>query len=224
MSTQSQIAANQANAQHSSGPKTAQGKAAVGQNNFRHGFTGAFRVLNWEDIEEFRLMHLSLQQEHQPATPTEEMLVETMAQSYWLRKRALILQNESFNNDAPLCSEPKDLALYIRYQNTHDRAFYKALNNLLKLRGEKRKQEIGFESQKHKQAEEERRQAREKRKQGPPRIRCFARRSQGRPPMGADCKPTIAPARRLSCRRGKISSSKGRLISTNFENRAATNN
>jgi hypothetical protein len=38
-------------------------------------------------------MHLGLQKEHQPATPPEEMLVETTAQSYWLRKRALILQN-----------------------------------------------------------------------------------------------------------------------------------
>jgi hypothetical protein len=39
------------------------------------------------------------------------------------------------------------------------------LNDLLKLRAAKRKQEIGFESQKHKQAEETRRQARETRKQ-----------------------------------------------------------
>jgi low affinity Fe/Cu permease len=165
MATEAQIAANQANAQHSSGPKTAAGKAIVTQNNFRHGFTGAFRVLDWENHEEYRSMHLALGKEHQPTTLTEEMLVETMAQSYWLRKRALILQNTCFKGESSICEEPKDLALYIRYQNTHDRAFHKALNNLLKLRAEKRKQEIGFESQKHKQAEEARRQANENRKQ-----------------------------------------------------------
>ncbi len=165
MATEAQVAANQANAQHSTGPRSAAGKAIVAQNNLRHGLTGVFRVLDTENPEEYRLMHLSLQKEHQPATPTEEMLVEAMAQSYWLRKRALILQNTCFNREAPVCDEPKDLALYLRYQNTHDRAFHKALNDLLKLRAEKRKQEIGFESQKHKQAEETRREARETRKQ-----------------------------------------------------------
>jgi low affinity Fe/Cu permease len=165
MSTQAQVSANQSNAQHSSGPKTAAGKAIVAQNNFRHGFTGGFRVLDWENQEDYRALQLSLEKEHQPATPTEEMLVETMAHSYWLRKRALILQNTCFSGESPVCIDEKSLALYIRYQNTHDRAFHRALNDLLKLRAEKRKQEIGFESQAHKQAEETRRQARETRKQ-----------------------------------------------------------
>jgi hypothetical protein len=156
---------NQANAQHSSGPKTAAGKAIVAQNNFRHGFTGAFRVLAWENQDDYRALQLSLKKEHQPATPTEELLVETMAHSYWLRKRALILQNTCFAGESPTSCNEKELALYIRYQNTHDRAFHRALNDLLKLRAAKRKQEIGFESQKHKQAEETRREARETRKQ-----------------------------------------------------------
>jgi low affinity Fe/Cu permease len=164
-STSAQVIANQANAQSSTGPKTAAGKAIVSQNNLQHGLAGAFRVLDWENHEDYRAMQLSLEKEHQPATPTEEMLVENMARSYWLRKRALILQNTCFTGETPVCSEPKDLALYIRYQNTHDRAFHRALNDLLKLRAEKRKQEIGFESQAHKQAEETRRQARETRKQ-----------------------------------------------------------
>jgi low affinity Fe/Cu permease len=165
MSTQAQVAANQSNAQHSTGPKTTAGKAIVAQNNFRHGFTGGFRVLEWENQEDYRALQLSLEKEHQPATPTEEMLVETMAHSYWLRKRALILQNTCFSGESPVCIDEKSLALYIRYQNTHDRAFHRALNDLLKLRAEKRKQEIGFESQAHKQAEEARREARETRKQ-----------------------------------------------------------
>jgi low affinity Fe/Cu permease len=165
MATDAQIAANQSNAQHSSGPKTAAGKAIVAQNNFRHGFTGAFRVLPWENQDDYRALQLALQNEHQPATQTEELLVETMAHSYWLRKRALILQNTCFTGESPTCCNEKELALYIRYQNTHDRAFHRALNDLLKLRAAKRKQEIGFESQERKQAEETRREARETRKQ-----------------------------------------------------------
>ncbi len=165
MATPVQVMANQANAQHSTGPRTAQGRAKVAQNNFRHGFTGAFRLLAWENSEEYRLLYAALKNEHQPTTVTEEMLVETMAQSYWLAKRALILQNTCFNGEAIVCETPKDLALYIRYQTTHDRAFHKALNTLLKLRAEKRKQEIGFESQAHRQAEQARRNARENRQQ-----------------------------------------------------------
>jgi hypothetical protein len=60
-STPAQVAANQANAQHSTGPKTAAGKAIVAQNNFRHGFTGAFRVLDWENQEDHRALQLALE-------------------------------------------------------------------------------------------------------------------------------------------------------------------
>ncbi len=39
------------------------------------------------------------------------------------------------------------LSLLLRYQTTHDRAFYKALNTLDRLQRERRKSEIGFVSQ-----------------------------------------------------------------------------
>jgi hypothetical protein len=42
--TPAQVAANQANAQRSTGPRTPQGKAASALNNFRHDFNGAFTV------------------------------------------------------------------------------------------------------------------------------------------------------------------------------------
>jgi hypothetical protein len=54
--------------------------------------------------------------------------------------------------------DEKQLNLFIRYEATHRRAYDKCLNNLLKLRKEKRQEQIGFESQKRQQAEEVRRQ------------------------------------------------------------------
>jgi hypothetical protein len=48
--------------------------------------------------------------------------------------------------------------LYLRYQATYERAFHRSLNQLLKLRAEKRKEEIGFESQTRKRNEEARKQ------------------------------------------------------------------
>src|SRR6185437_5135585 len=119
---------------------------------------------------------------HNPETPTETLLVESMVQHYWLQQRALRLQSLCFD-DAGVCNAEKQLGLYLRYQTTHERAFHKSLNTLLKLRAEKRKAEdskkIGFVSQEliqsraehqaardQRQAEEHaRKQAAEKRKQ-----------------------------------------------------------
>jgi hypothetical protein len=88
-----------------------------------------------------------------------------MAQAIWLHKRALMLQHVTFNQELPTCDDQKQLALYLRYQTTNERAFHKCLNALLKLRAEKRKQEIGFESQQQKQADQTHRESSENRKQ-----------------------------------------------------------
>ncbi len=167
-----QLNANQANAQRSTGPKTTAGKAISAMNNFRHGFTGAFTVLPWEKQAEFDALLGGLRDEHKPSGLTETTLVDRMAQALWLSKRAVMLQHVTFNHNLPTCDDPKQLALYMRYQTTNERAFHKCLNDLLKLRAEKRKQEIGFESQQRqrsaelrKEAEHGRRAAAEDRKQ-----------------------------------------------------------
>ncbi len=164
MSTQAQVTANQSNAQKSTGPKSEQGKAIASQNNFRFGFTGTFRVLAWENEVEFQILLDTLHAEHQPATPTETVLVDKMAQSLWLSKRAVLLQDLTMDIAAPLCDNPKQLALYLRYQTTHDRAFHKSLAELLKLRAETRKQQIGFGSQQRKRKEDDRREQQEMRR------------------------------------------------------------
>ncbi len=81
-----------------------------------------------------------------------------MAQHHWLTQRALLLLEQWFAKD-----QISDKLL--RYQTTHERAFHKALADLLKLRSERRKTEIGFESLEQKKAEEVRREAAESRKQ-----------------------------------------------------------
>ncbi len=165
MSTSAQIAANQKNAQLSSGPKTEAGKANSCLNNFRHGFTGAFTVLPSEDQEEFDTLLHGLRDEHQPKTLTESLLVEKMAQHHWLVQRALQLQELTIAAKMPMRDQERQFALYMRYQTTNERAFHRSLNDLLRLRAERRKQQIGFESQKQKEAAETRREAGEKRKQ-----------------------------------------------------------
>lgn len=166
MSTQAQILANRQNAQHSTGPTTQEGKAASSNNHFQHGLTGAFTVLPFEDQQAYDHLFHSLNNEHQPQTITEHILVEKMAQAHWLSKRAQRLQELTMGAEN-LCSKDKErrFALFLRYQTTNDRGFRAALNDLLKLRAERRKQEIGFESQERKRNQETRKQAAETRKQ-----------------------------------------------------------
>ena len=104
-------------------------------------FTTADVIVEGESIEDFNALMELLTEEHEPRTTTESILVQSMAQHHWFSQRAVRLQNKNIEND-------KRLALYMRYQSVNDRAFSKCLSDLLKLRAEKRKQQIGFESQK----------------------------------------------------------------------------
>jgi hypothetical protein len=158
MSTVAQITANQANAQKSTGPRTDEGKSHSSRNNFRHGFTGAFCVIPGENQSDFDQLLESLRAEHSPSTTTESLLVESLAQHYWLKQRAIRLQRTCHESDE------NQLALYLRYQTANDRAFHKCLDQLLKLRAERRKAEIGFESQRRKKSEEARRKTNENRR------------------------------------------------------------
>ena len=153
--SEARAAINRANAQHSTGPQTPEGKAASCLNNTKFGLTGTnFTVLEWEDRAAFDQLLNGFRDEHKPSTPTEQILVQDMAQHHWLSQRSLLLQNMCFNIEDPACQSPaheKQLALYMRYQTTHQRAFHKCLDQLLKLRAARQKEERGFESQKQKQ-------------------------------------------------------------------------
>jgi hypothetical protein len=151
VSTESQIEANRENAKLSTGPKREAGKAAAALNNTRHGLAGAFRVLPSESQSDFDELLATLRDEHQAATFTETTLVEAMAQHHWLRQRALNLESSCYDPATGQITDQKQLALLLRYQTTHERAFHKALNDLLKLRAAKQKEQIGFESQQRKQ-------------------------------------------------------------------------
>jgi hypothetical protein len=65
-------------------------------------------------------------------------------------------EREPIASRNPTNLNEKRLPLFIRYETTHERAFYRALKELQTLRKEKRNIEIGFESQKLKQAAEAR--------------------------------------------------------------------
>ena len=141
--------ANKQNAQHSTGPKTEQGKAISSQNSFRHGLSAsAIIALPGEDIQDYIELGNGLRAEHKPVTITEDALVTKMAQGLWLGKRAQNLQQRLFLDVA--APDPKLLALYMRYQTMHDHAFSTSLKELQTLRKAPTQQQTGFVSQKQK--------------------------------------------------------------------------
>ena len=87
MATDKQTAANRLNAQKSTGPKTPEGRAAVRLNGVTHGLTAKTLVLKGESESDFKALFESLEAEHQPTTPTEEILVADLAMATWRRRR-----------------------------------------------------------------------------------------------------------------------------------------
>ncbi|HTU44373.1 MAG TPA: hypothetical protein VMF91_04895 [Bryobacteraceae bacterium] len=136
---------NRANAAHSTGPVTPEGKLASSRNSLKHGLASGQLITPGEahsafvarcarlgeDPAAFESLLQDLLDDHQPANTTEELLVHEIAQAHWLMQRALRLQSECFT---PAGIDEKRLALFLRYHSTHERAFHKALSTLLKLK------------------------------------------------------------------------------------------
>jgi hypothetical protein len=78
---------NRENAKKSTGPKTAEGKAASSKNALKHGIYSKFACIPGEDPEKLDALREDLRVEHQPASLTEEILVDELAHHYWRIKR-----------------------------------------------------------------------------------------------------------------------------------------
>ncbi len=89
------------------------------------------------------------QKEWKPVTETEHDLVESLATRQFLRRRAARLQNQFLAPDGTITNE-KQFALYHRYETQHQRAYNKALADLMRLKSLRLREQNGFESQKRK--------------------------------------------------------------------------
>jgi hypothetical protein len=154
MPSQRQLNANRRNAQFSTGPRTPEGRAAVGLNALRHGLTAQTTVLPNESPEEFQELLDAFLAEYQPAGPTETLLVEQMAMASWRLRRMRALETGLFalrmsqlprdENAATLhpssrayaydASGSRAIESLSRYETRIERSFYRALHELERLR------------------------------------------------------------------------------------------
>ena len=120
------------------GPRTDAGKQRSSRNAFRHGLCSSKVVLDDEDRVAFEGLRQDLIDEHQPATATEELLVDQMAQSYWRLERANATELDALA-DEEIAFERVLLAR--RYATSFERAFHKALQTLRQLQKDRAKRE-----------------------------------------------------------------------------------
>lgn len=84
-----QITANQQNAQKSTGPKSADGKAIAAQNATRHGILSTRLFLQDEEPETFRQLFDELAVALKPAGTMELLMVEKIACAIWKQRRVI---------------------------------------------------------------------------------------------------------------------------------------
>jgi hypothetical protein len=119
MATKKQINANRQNAQKSTGPKTAEGKAAVSQNAVKHGLF-AESVIKGENPADYEAFHDRMVAEMKPVGPTEILLAERIVSLWWRLERAERMQNQAIDEmiehqiDNPLSKSIRTINLHAK--------------------------------------------------------------------------------------------------------------
>ena len=87
MATAAQQQANQQNAKHSTGPRTAEGKQRSSQNALKHGLCALDPLIPGEDPDAFQEHFCEIELDLKPASAIESNLVEQIADVSWRLKR-----------------------------------------------------------------------------------------------------------------------------------------
>jgi hypothetical protein len=145
---------NRANAQRSTGPRTAAGKARSRFNALKHGLDAKEEILPGEDAEARAELSDAYREEHGPNGPTESYVVETLAHKDWERKRllriaaqvahAIVDESTEGSLGTALLKDPVGAKLLDRVNRRLDaahRAWMKALCELRRLRKEAHEEE-----------------------------------------------------------------------------------
>lgn len=98
--TPEKLAANRANAQHSTGPKTEDGKARVSQNAVKHGLTSKDIIVRPDEREEFEALQSDLLAEIAPFGALEGLLFEQLLHAAWNLRRLRRLEAKAFDGAA----------------------------------------------------------------------------------------------------------------------------
>ncbi|MBS1827034.1 MAG: hypothetical protein JST93_17075 [Acidobacteria bacterium] len=135
MSSQSQIDANRANSQHSTGPRTESGKATVSQNATRHGLSSKYLPLSEAERPLFEELEADLRQRINPIGALQESIFMELAAGVWKRSVVNRLISEATATTESLFEdEPSDRVRKLqRHKADQDRAVNRAMRQLKEL-------------------------------------------------------------------------------------------
>jgi hypothetical protein len=96
MASPAQVLANRENAQHSTGPRTEEGKSRTRLNGLRHGLTGQNVLLPEEDRQVYEAHCAAFLEEFAPEGPLETQLAQTIADDFWRLNRIKAVEDNIF--------------------------------------------------------------------------------------------------------------------------------
>ncbi|MBM3729154.1 MAG: hypothetical protein FJW40_27485 [Acidobacteria bacterium] len=134
MSTAAQLAANQSNAQLSTGPRTPEGKATAARNSLRHGLTSAELIIAPGEESEFNAFLESFTRDLRPEGALETVFFNDIVHAAWQKRRARFLEAR-VTEDTPEAF--RDLDRLRRYHGYWDRLFHRAYRQLQTLQRER---------------------------------------------------------------------------------------
>jgi hypothetical protein len=113
MSTPHRTKINRANSQHSTGPKTPEGKNHSSLNALRHGLTGQIVVMPTEDLAAYQSHLKSFADEYHPQGATEAHLVQALADAAWRLNRVASLETNlltlGVTHSSPIADAPQQI-------------------------------------------------------------------------------------------------------------------
>ena len=116
MASAAQIKANSENAQHSTGPRTAEGKQQSAKNSVRHGLNSTPEVLfhnNPAEREQYLDLKQQLQAQTLPSGAAEQLLFEQYAYSSFQSLRAQRIESEAQDR---WLAQPENQLLFIQME------------------------------------------------------------------------------------------------------------
>src|SRR6478735_9425707 len=147
MATPAQIAANRANAQKSTGPRSVEGKSASRFNALKHGIDAASIVIPGEDPAEYDSIVAEYNREYRPQSASEFFHVETMIRAAWHKRRlenveadlyhTVLSESPGSHLAAALLSDTPAAKLLARVQRqiaAFERTWHRANTELLRAR------------------------------------------------------------------------------------------
>jgi hypothetical protein len=152
MATAAQITANRANAQKSTGPRSAEGKSASRFNSLKHGIDAASVVIPGEDPADYEALAADYRRDFRPQSPSDIFHVDTMLRADWLKRRLQIVEADLYRTllaetpgaslAAALLSDSPAAKLLARTQRqiaAFERTWHRANTELNRARAENKK-------------------------------------------------------------------------------------